>query len=201
MDKNSSEHGRARGWMHGGRRFVPPRVAQRRRGARPQSATWDGARRWWFIALGWLAASLLLAPGLVGAQGLRSQPTVISLTVVAPPRVDATRSAIVRGESVTDVTIAQPTSPLPPSRIDVRLESGPQVEAGLWVRGDDGQLRPLGASWRPVAIGRSSRFRAIASNGAPLSGGTWRVRYRLTPADPTLPSFEESRDVVVPSPR
>lgn len=201
MDTDSSVHGPARGRVHGGRRSVPPRVAQRRRGARPQSAAWDDARRWWFIALGSLAAFLFLAPNLVGAQGLRSQAAVISLTVVAPPRVDATRSTMVRGESVTDVTIAQPTSPLPASRTEIRLESVPLVEAGLWVRGDDGRLLPLGASWRPVATGRSSRFRVIASHGAPLYGGTWRVRYRLTPADPTLPSFEESQDVVVPSPR
>ncbi len=153
--------------------------------------------RRWLLSLGILATALLITPHLVGAQGLRSTSVTISLTAIARPRAET----LVRGASVTDVILAHPTSPLPVARVEVRLEAGPADEPTLWVRGGDGHLQRLGSAWRSVSVSGSTLFRAIAADGGTLGGAIWRVRYRMTPSDSTSPSFEESRDVTVPSKR
>ena len=163
MDRHSSWSGTpglelpGRGAGRRGRR-VPPRVGQARgrRGAR--TATWDGASRWWWAALGTLAA-LLVLPRVVAAQGLRSPIATISLHVEAPAhlRAGATSRAVALrlGDSVADASLTLDDRVEDASRVDLRLDQPTGESLGsIFVRNGEGALVPLTGAWTPAGIAR-----------------------------------------------
>lgn len=190
----------------GPRGRVPPRTGQQRprRGAR--AASWDGARRWWYIALGVLAAALVL-PRLAGAQGLRSRQLSISLRVEAPAHLRAgapVQGVATRlGASVADVPLLIPRGEFDEA-VEARLESAStQPGVAAFVRDPSGALTALGDEWCSLAspaAGGPSIVRFVAAGGAPLEGGAWRVRLRLTPRGGGA-TVERLADLLVPERR
>lgn len=202
MDRHSSWSGSPGGGLAGaggagrGRR-VPPRAGQQRRRGAPRAAQWDGARRWWLVALGTLAIALVL-PRLAWGQGLRSATATVSLTAIAPPHLRAGASGVRLGASVADMTLPLPTTSGELDRIETRLEGSPLPDASLYVRTVSGGLVPVTQLWSRIPLGTMASFRAVAAGGAFLPAGTWRVRFRLTPRDTTRAPIDVTSDVVVP---
>ena len=191
MDRFSSWQGRFRRPAR-----VPPRRALPRR-ARTRIAAREDFRRWWCIALGSLAAALLI-PRPSPGQGLRSQPASVSLVVTAPPRLRAGATALRRSASVADVSVPIPVAPWPVARVDVRLEDGAEGDGVLAVRAVTGMLVAVTRAWIAVDGGRPVPFRVIVPGGGEGASATWRVRFRLAPADTSRLPLEVAGTVLVP---
>lgn len=191
MDRFSSWQGRSRRPAR-----VPPQRALPRR-ARTRTAAREDVRRWWCIALGSLAAALLI-PRPSPGQGLRSQPASVSLVVTAPPRLRAGATALRRSASVADASVPIPVAPWPVARVDVRLEDGAEEDGVLAVRAVTGMLVAVSRTWIAVDGARPVAFRVIVPGGGEGASGTWRVRFRLAPADTSRLPLEVARAVLVP---
>ena len=191
MDRFSSWQGRFRRPAR-----VPPRRALPRR-ARTRIAAREDFRRWWCIALGSLAAALLI-PRPSSGQGLRSQSASVSLVVTAPPRLRAGATALRRSASVADASVPIPVAPWPVARVDVRLEDGAEGDGVLAVRAVTGMLVAVTRAWIAVDGARPVAFRVIVPGGGEGASGTWRVRFRLAPADTSRLPLEVAGTVLVP---
>lgn len=209
-------------------RRVPPRAGQRTppRRRQPRAATWDGARRWGWLALGALATWLLLLPRLAQAQGLRSRTAAVSLTVTAPPALRTTAAdpgtvTVRRGPSVVDAGVALPAAPFALARVDVRVVAVATPAAQgmhLFVRDGTGALRQAGADWITVSTDSSAAtrlpsatptsasatvaaFRAVANGDAMEGHARWRVHLRLVPRERDMLPIVVTRDLVIATPR
>lgn len=194
MDTFSSWQGAARR----ARRTPARSPARRRRDAR--AASWDGARRWWYLALGTLATALIM-PRLLNAQGLRSQGAVISLQVIAPPELRAGASTVRRGPAVTDMSIPLAAPSWELARAEIRLERAARADVALYARDASGRFTPLDDRWVSLRVGAPVAFRVVASPGTLMPGGSWRVLYRLTPRDSTRAPIETGANVTFPTAR
>ncbi|MCC6928252.1 MAG: hypothetical protein IT359_04580 [Gemmatimonadaceae bacterium] len=187
---------------------MPPRTPQQRGRRSARTAAWDGARRWWLVALGTLALMLIL-PRLAGAQGVRSREVAVTLRVTAPPRaMGVTEGGAVTaervGESVADFRIPVPAAPWGASLVTARLEQSGGGDGTLALRGTDGSFVPLGDGWVSAAPRSSDGtigVRLASLGGAPLDAGTWRIRLRVASADAAGGQVERSVALVVPDRR
>lgn len=186
-------------------RRVPPRIGQQRgrRGAR--TASWDGARRWWLVALGALALALIL-PRLASAQGLRSREVAVTLRVTAPPRVHESAEGVITaawmGASVADFRIPLPTATV--TQVAARLEEPGGADGMLMLRRADGALVPVHGGWvatSPAASEGAVVLRLTSLGGAPLDAGTWWIRLRTSRGDAAGEPLEQRIALVVPERR
>lgn len=188
-------------------RRVPPRAPQQRRSA-PRTTVWDGARRWWWVALcTWMA--LLILPRMLPAQGLRSNAAAITLQVTAPPELRTPNAVTWRGASVADLSLRLPPAPFPVARVEARLldAAGTSPEAArLYARDGQGALRLMGDTWTVVAGTGApgmdvASFRAVAMAGTPLAPSRWRLNVRRMPHDSTFAPVESVHDLALPARR
>jgi hypothetical protein len=117
--------------------------------------------------------ALLLVPGSLWAQGLRSAVASVSLVAVKhPPGADAEGAGTAR-----DALVLIPARH-PDDRVSVRLES--DGVAPIYVRALTGRLERAGRTPIPVGPGPI----AVRSIGAP-QGATWKLLVTLTSPDGT----------------
>lgn len=142
----------------------PPPRRPGRRHPRPAARALPD-RRWTWLALG---ALLLLAPALLGAQGLRSAVASVSLVAVKPDP-DSSHSA------VRDMVV-----PLPERRADERVSVRLAQDGGspLLVRTAGGRLERIGTTALATRAGPLSLRTVGASPGA-----RWRLVVEFTAPD------------------